>query len=297
MTKISFVFSFYNEEETLPFLIKNVREVMAREEHYEMIFVNDASTDKSADVIAREASGDKKNRIVLVNMSRRFGVEESFLAGISVAGGEAVILMYTDMQDPPQVVPAMLEHFRAGAEIVHSVRSKRVGEHPLKSLAAFFAYRIIGRLAETKIPYDAGEFKLLSRNVAQHLLNLPEAEPYLRGLIPWIGFKQAYVEYEMPPRVGGQKKVPLFGKKAWTVFLNGVTSFSDLPVYWILLTGVVGMTLAVLLGVLHSPAGLLIFCWATLMMAVGILGLYMLKIYKNTRGRPRYIIKEVKRFS
>ena len=114
--------------------------------------------------------------------------------------------MYTDMQDPPQVVPAMLEHFRAGAEIVHSIRSKRVGEHPLKNLAAFFAYRIIGWLAETKIPYDAGEFKLLSRNVAQHLLNLPEAEPYLRGLIPWIGLSRPMLNTTCPRGSGGKRR-------------------------------------------------------------------------------------------
>ncbi len=307
MPQVSFVFSFYNEEQALPLLIQKIREVMKKQsEDYEMIFVNDASTDHSLKVLMQEAKKKAKGDIVVVNLSRRFGVEESFLAGIEMAQGDAVILMYTDMQDPPEVVLNMLQSYKEGAEIVHTVRRKRIGEHPLKNCAAFIAYRVIANLADIRIPYDAGEFKLISKNVAKHLLSLPEMEPYLRGLIPWIGFKQAYVEYDMQPRGAGQSKVALFGKKAWTVFLNGIFSFSDGPIYFILFLGLFGLFVSIVFGLalivyksyvwFNLLAELMIVLWSTLMLAGGILGLYVLKIYKNTRGRPRYIIHEVLRF-
>lgn len=308
MARISFILPFYNEEHTLSFVMDRLKQVMDKEsDDYAMVFVNDASTDGSVKVIENEAKKNNSGEIVLVNMSRRFGVEESFMAGIQAATGDALILMYTDMQDPPEVVHTMLKSYREGAEIVHTIRRKRIGDHPFKKMAAFLAYRIISKLSEIKIPYDAGEFKLISKNVAKHLLKLPETEPYLRGLIPWIGFKQTYIEYDMQPRIGGVRKVPLFGKKAWSVFLNGVISFSDFPIYLILLIGLGGIFSAAVLGVWLSLTGipawmdpsdvLIIFLWATLMSALGLLGLYVLKIYKNTRGRPPYIIKEVVKFN
>lgn len=307
MALISFVFPFYNEEQSLDLLIRKIREIMAHEpDDFEMIFVNDASTDRSVETISREAQAKGRGKIVLVNMSRRFGVEESFLSGIAASQGDAVVLMYTDMQDPPEVVSGMLKYWREGSEVVHTVRRRRIGEHPLKKLAAFMAYRLIGRLSDTKIPFDAGEFKLISRNVARHLLSLPEAEPYLRGLIPWIGFKQNYIEYDMRPRPAGRSKVPLFGKKAWSVFLSGIITFSDFPVYFILISGLLALFVSVVLAVILLMCGPIggsrmswlgaLFLWGGLMFSLGMIGLYILKIYKNTRGRPRYIVERVVRF-
>jgi len=304
---ISIVLPFYNEEQTLPLLISSLRETMSQVEvGYELVLVNDNSTDNSVKVIEGLAKRQGRGDIVLVNLSRRFGVEESFVAGLSVSRGDALVLMYTDLQDPPKVILEMIKQWRGGAEVVHAIRRKRIGEHPLKKLAAFLAYRIVAKAASINIPCDAGEFKLLSRNVVQHLLSLPEAEPYLRGLIPWIGFKQVCVEYDLQPRPVGHSKVALFGKKAWSVFLSGIISFSDLPVYLILFAGVVGIGLSIILGVMDLLSGgtsgidplatLLVFLWATLMLSLGFVGLYLLKVYKNTVGRPRYIIKEVVKF-
>ncbi|HOW35484.1 MAG TPA: glycosyltransferase family 2 protein [Candidatus Omnitrophota bacterium] len=307
MAKISFVLPFYNEEQTLPLLIGRIREIMAKEpEDYEMIFINDDSKDSSVKVIADQAKQKGKGKIILVDMSRRFGLEESIMAGISQSKGDAVITMFTDMQDPPETVARMLQSWRAGADIVHTVRRKRIKESPLKILAAFFAYRIIGNLSEIKIPYDAGDFKLISKNAAKHLSALTEAEPYLRGLVPWLGFKQAYIEYEMQPRAAGQSKMPVFGFNAWSRFLGGIITFSDFPAYLILLVGLLGtaasavLAILLVLGVNLAWCGtwvvLVVFLWATLMIALGILSLYALKIYKNTRGRPRYIIKNINHF-
>ena len=237
---ISIVFSFYNEQEAIPLLIQTIRGVMLKEsENYELIFVNDDSTDNSAQVILQQTKIPKE-KIVVVNMSRRFGVEESFMAGLEVAGGDAVILMYTDMQDSPETLHEMIAKWRQGADIVHAIRRQRVGEHPVKKIAVHFAYKWITKIADIKIPRDAGDFKLLSRRIVDHVRKFNETEPYLRGLIPWVGFKQESVFYDLQPRKAGKSKVALFGKKALKVFLSGIFSFSDFPVHFILFLAVAG---------------------------------------------------------
>lgn len=301
---ISVVFSFYNEQEALPILMAKVREVMLKEsENYELIFVNDDSTDKSVEVILQQGKRPKEE-IVVVNMSRRFGVEESFMAGMEVARGDAVILMYTDMQDPPETIHEMIAKWRQGADVVHTIRRQRIGEHPAKKIAVYFAYKWISNISNIKIPRDSGEFKLLSRRVVDHVLKFNETEPYLRGLIPWVGFKQDSVLYDMLPRKVGKSKVALFGKKALKVFLSGIFSFTDFPVHLILFLAAIGF-----LGSLMAAFYLLfssrmshhlavmfvfmLFLWAITMLSVGIIGVYVLYIYRNTAGRPRYIIKDI----
>jgi glycosyltransferase involved in cell wall biosynthesis len=305
MALISIVFSFRNEEEVLPILIKRVTEALQSiPEDLELIFVDDASTDNSVSTIMKLAKQVASLR--LIQMTRRFGVEECFLAGLEHAKGDAVVFMYTDMQDPPEIVNEMLACWRHGADIVHGVRKRRVGENKLKIIASHLAYRIIGSISEIPIPSDAGEFKLMSRVVANHLLNLRENDPYLRGLIPWIGYKQDYVEYDLQPRAAGRSHVPLFGKKAWTVFLSGLTSFSLFPLYFILLLGVIGTLVTICAIVLMATVAifntvsawsvlltLATLLWSTLMLAIGIVGIYVARIYKDVRGRPRYIVKDV----
>lgn len=303
---ISIVFSFYNEQEAIPALIQNIREVMRKEsEDFELIFVNDDSTDSSVEVILRQQKSRGED-IVVVNMSRRFGVEESFMAGLEVARGDAVILMYTDMQDPPETLHEMIAKWRQGADIVHSIRRRRIGENPLKKIAVHFAYKWITDVSSIKIPRDSGDFKLLSRRVVSHVLKFNETEPYLRGLIPWVGFRQESVLYDLQPRRVGKSKVSLFGKKALRVFLSGIFSFSDFPVHLILLMTAAGFgaSLVMLLFLLsgHSlPLAsegmgfIMLFLWTLTMLAVSVIGVYVLKIYQNTTGRPRYIIKEVLR--
>jgi polyisoprenyl-phosphate glycosyltransferase len=219
------------------------------------------------------------------------------------------------MQDPPEIVNEMLARWRKGADIVHGVRKRRVGESRLKIVASHIAYRIINRIAEIPIPNDAGEFKLMSRAVANHLLKLNESDPYLRGLIPWIGYIQDYVEYDLQPRAAGRSHVPLFGTKAWTVFLSGLTSFSLLPIYSILVVGVVGtplivgtplmicISVSIALLALFNPVpawsvwlSFALLLWSTVMLAIGLVGVYVGRIYKDVRGRPRYIIKQVIEF-
>ena len=301
---ISIVFSFYNEQEALPVLIQTIREVMSKEpDDYELIFVNDDSTDNSVKAILEQTKRPREE-IVVINMSRRFGVEESFMAGLEVASGDAVILMYTDMQDPPETLREMIAKWRQGADIVHTIRRHRIGEHPVKKIAAHFAYKWITHISDIKIPRDSGDFKLLSRRVVNYVRKFNETEPYLRGLIPWVGFKQDSVNYDLQPRKVGKSKVALIGKKALKVFLSGIFSFSDFPVHFILFlaaAGFLGAFIAFLFLIFGNPmppsaAGmifLLLFLWATTMLAVGIVGIYVVRIYQNTTGRPRYIVKDI----
>lgn len=303
----SVVFSFRNEEVVLPLLIAEIKSVFANiEEDWELIFVNDASTDRSVEVLRAEASKLTTGKIRVVEMARRFGVEESFMAGIEYSQGDAIILMYTDMQDPPSIILEMLKEWRAGADIVHTVRRKRIGEPLRKRVAAHIAYRAIDWMSNITIPHDSGEFKLISRRVSKILLGLSEPEPYLRGLIPWIGFKQAKVYYDLQPRAAGNSKVALFGPKARAVLLSGLTSFSVKPLVFILGVGLCGTLLSLFAGaifllgcLLNKVSGtfglvsLLSFLWSTLILAIGVVGYYISRVFKNTLNRPRYIVQEV----
>ena len=272
-------------------------------EPYELIFVNDDSRDSSVKTISSQGRAPKEE-IYIVNMSRRFGVEECFMAGMNTAKGDAVILMYTDMQDPPETIHEMLAKWRQGADIVHTVRRKRIGEHPAKKIVVNWAYQWISSISDLKIPRNAGDFKLMSRRAVDYVRQFPEKEPYLRGLISWVGFKQDEVLYDLLPRQAGKSKVALFGKKAFQVLLSGLVSFSSFPVHFILFlsalgfSGTFGLLIYLLLG--HheqNPFGwislFLLLLWATTMGAIGIIGIYVLKIFQNTTQRPPYIIKEV----
>lgn len=302
MALVSIVFSYRNEEKVLPLLLERLHQVIEKEpEDFELVFVDDDSSDRSVEVISSWA--DRIPGLVVVRMSRKWGIEECFLAGLEQARGDAVIFMYTDLQDPPETIHEMLAQWRAGADVVHTIRRKRIGEKPSKVILAWLVYRVIARLAGHKIPADAGEFKLMSRRVADRLKDLPEADPYLRGLIPWIGFNQAYVEYDMQPRAAGESKVALFGRKAWTVTVSGLISFSERPVHMAVIGGAAASALSLpwLLGALIWGSGVsilfpfLLLLWGSLMLAVGCVGLYATRTWKDVRGRPRWIVKDVVR--
>src|SRR5439155_14124755 len=156
---------------------------------------------------------------------------EGVLAGMAAAIGDAVVYMDADLQDPPEVIPALLAKWRGGAAVVHTLRTRRRGESPLKMWATRIAYRVIQYGSAIELPVDAGDFKLLSREAVDHLLRLRESDPYMRGLVVWLGFNQAFVPYERDPRHAGRTHFPFFSKNPWKTFVLGVTSFSFLPLY------------------------------------------------------------------
>ena len=290
---VSVVFSFRNEAGNIPTLVARLDKAFAGQEaDYEAIFVNDASTDASLSLLMQER--ERNTRIRIANMSRRFGVAEGILAGMSLSRGDAVIYMDADLQDPPELIPTMIERWRQGADVVHTVRTRRHGEHPLKMAATQLAYRLIHLGSSIRLPVDAGDFKLLSRPAVVHLLRLRESDPYLRGLIVWIGFTQVAIPYERESRHAGRTHFPFFSRNPWKTFTMGMTSFSFMPIYACCALAAVGLIAALVLALAGSTwMAALTFFWATTIAAIAVVGTYIIRIYKDVRGRPPYIIESV----
>jgi dolichol-phosphate mannosyltransferase len=233
------------------------------------------------------------------------------LAGLAMTSGDAVVYLDTDLQDPPEVIPSLLAHWRAGADVVHTVRTRRRGENFLKMWATGVAYRIIQFGSMLKLPVDAGDFKLLSRTAVRHLLRLRESDPYMRGLAVWIGFNQAFVPYERDMRHAGRTHFPFFSRGPWKAFLVGLTSFSFLPIYASIVLAGIGLATAMALAIVAlilltrgsdstvptALAALVAFLWASLVGSIGVVGLYVVRIYKDVRGRPSYIVQSAIGFS
>jgi glycosyltransferase involved in cell wall biosynthesis len=306
---VSIVLSFRNEAANIPPMIDRLGKVFAGQpEEYEVIYINDASTDASLEVLRKERS--RNPRVRVLNMSRRFGVTECVQAGMQVAAGDAIVYLDADLQDPPEVIPQMLEEWRRGADVVHTVRTRRLGENPIKMWLTSQAYRAIHFGSSIQLPLDAGDFKLLSRKAVDHLLSCREKDPYLRGLVVWVGFRQALVPYERAARFSGRTHFPLFSRNPWKTLITGLTSFSFMPVYACgvaamcgLAAGLVLLAVAALMAVIGSAGagltaliGLGVFLWASAMCGVSIVGLYVVRIYKDVRGRPSYIVESSEGF-
>jgi glycosyltransferase involved in cell wall biosynthesis len=291
MPLVSVVLSFRNEAENIPVLVARLAAMFATQSvDYELIFVNDASIDRSLEVLVAERQ--RNPRVRVLNLSRRFGVAEGVLAGMSAASGDAVVYMDADLQDPPEVIPELLARWRAGADVVHTVRTRRHGESPTKMFATRIAYRIIQYGSSIELPVDAGDFKLLSRKAVDRLLELREADPYLRGLVVWLGYTQVLVPYERDARHSGRTHFPFFSRNPWKTFALGLTSFSFMPIYACFALAALGALGAVVLLLAASPmAALLVFLWAILMAAVAVVGIYVIRIYKDVRGRPPFIVE------
>jgi len=297
------VFSFRNERQNLPTLIARLDAMFARTDvDYELLFVNDASDDGSLDALVEARS--RNPRVKVINMSRRFGVSECARAGMSASNGDATIIMDADLQDPPEVIPQLLDKWRAGADVVHTVRTRRHGESALKMMMTRLAYRIIHLGSSIELPVDAGDFKLLSRPALDHLLALTESDPYIRGLVVWIGFQQAFVPYERDARHAGTTHFPFFSRNPWKTFAMGLTSFSFMPIFAVtaLALGASAVTVLLVLYILlrHmisadvSTTLVLVAVgavfWTTILAALAAVGIYVIRIYKDIRNRPQYIV-------
>lgn len=306
---VSVVLSFRNEEANLPELIRRLETVLASEAvPYELLFVNDASTDNSLRILLEARS--RNPRIKIVNMSRRFGVTPCVLAGFERAKGDAVIYMDSDLQDPPEVIPRLLEKWREGADVVHTTRTVRRGENPLKMFVTDLAYRIIDACSDITILRNTGDFKLISRRALDEMLKLGEFDPFLRGLVAWVGFNQVQIFYERDARFGGTTKFSLFRSlNPYQEFVRGVTLFSTLPLYFALLFGLFTafvsflFVCAVVLYPLfsggaaaiswnHIHLGVLLLLGGTMLFTIGILGIYVGRIHREAINRPRYIVQD-----
>ena len=302
---VSIVFSFRNEEKNIPELLRRTINVLEKEhEDYELVFVNDDSTDGSLELLKNRR---KENpRIKIVNMSRRFGVYECMMAGMAHATGDAVVYLDSDLQDPPEILPRMLEKWRAGFDVVHTVRTSRPGESAFKMWLTRQAYRILSATSEVPLPVEAGDYKLLSRRCVDRLVTLRESDPYFRGLATWIGYPQSVVEYKREARGAGRSQRGMLTSAPWLVFMSGLTSFTFIPLYFILAAGtlsLVAVVAAILGGIAATFLGggfhpiiwlilLVLFLWSSLLASLGTVGIYVARTYKDVRGRPLYIVRE-----
>ena len=229
------------------------------------------------------------------------------IAGLRYSSGEAAIFLDADLQDPPEVIPRLVKEWHDGAEVVHTVRQKREGESKARIALTALAYRIINRSSDLDMPVDAGDFKLLSRRAIDQLLGMKESRPYIRGLIAWVGFRQSLVEYIREARFSGQPHFRFYGKSAIFQLLNGMTSFSALPIYLMLAFGLILLLIAGLLGIaalfvsapvvgklpIYAVMSLFVLFWSSILIAIGIIGFYISRIDQNVRNRPRYIVSDV----
>lgn len=306
MTKPTFtiIAPIYNELENIPELYPRMREVLDRTgEPWEMILVDDGSTDGSTALIRKLAEKDARVRPVI--FARNFGHQIAVTAGVDYARGDAVIIIDSDLQDPPEVILQLIDKWREGYEVVYAVREERQGESWFKTTTASLFYRMIYRITDVDIPMDAGDFRLMDRKVVEVMKQMREKHRFLRGMSAWVGFKQVGVSYKRQPRFAGETKYPL--NKMIKLALNAVTSFSYFPLQVATYMGFIAAGLSVLaipvIIVLRLTTGTALFGQATTLIIVlflgglqlislGVIGEYIGRIYDEAKGRPLYIVSE-----
>ena len=307
MKLLSIVFSFRNEEGNIKELIERINKSLniLKDWSYEIIFVNDDSTDNSEKILL---DLQKDNPIKIINMSRNFGVDPCVIAGFRHAKGDAVVYLHTDLQDPPELIPKLVEKFEEGNDVVHTVRTKRHGESKLRMFITKIAYHIIHYLSDLNLPIQAGDYKLISRKALDKILMQNEFRPYVRGLSVWVGYKQTFVHYEREARGAGESKMPLLSAGPVVDFINGVTSYSLKPLYMGIFFGFLSIIFSILLIIyalflkfngLAIPGATSIiiaisFFSGILLFTLGIIGIYLARIFEQTKGRDQYIIKDIK---
>ncbi len=308
MKLISFVFSFKNEDSNLKELVTRVDKTVNKIANfdYELIFVNDNSNDNSENILENL---QKSYPITIINMSRTFGVGPCVLAGFKEAKGDCIIYMDSDLQDPPEIVEEMIKEYEKGSDIVHTVRTNRLGETKIKLIITKIAYKIINSLSDIKLPTEAGDYKLISKKALKKILEQNEFRPYIRGLSVWVGFKQSFVKYIREPRGGGETKFPLFSAGPVTQFVNGVTAYSLKPLYAGIILGLISLLFSVCLIVyalymkftnisVPGTASIIItisFFSGIILFTLGVMSIYIARIFEEVRGRDSYVIKEIKR--
>ncbi len=304
LVTFSVVAPIYNEYDNLPVLYDRVREVMAATgETWELVLVDDGSTDASTERIRSLAEKDKHVRPVI--FARNFGHQIAVTAGLDYARGRAVIIIDADLQDPPEVIPDLVAKWHQGYEVVYAVRAEREGESWFKRLTADIFYRLIYRITDVKIPLDVGDFRLLDRKVVDVISRMRERHRFLRGMATWVGFRQTGVHYKRAARFAGETKYPF--RKMLKLALNAVTSFSYFPLQVATFFGFVSAGLAILAipvviyerltgsQAFFGQATTLIavlFLGGVQLISLGVLGEYIGRIYDETKGRPLYVVRE-----
>jgi len=297
---LSVVAPMYNEEGTVEAFYQRVRDALEGIE-FELVVVDDGSTDATTSILARLADDDPRVRVI--ELSRNFGHQTAITAGLDHASGDAVVMIDADLQDPPEVIPTLLERWHAGADIVYAVREARVGETRFKLATARWFYRLMSKLANIELQEDAGDFRLLDRRALDALLSMRERSRYLRGMTVWVGFTQAAVSYQRDARYAGATKytVPRMLRFA----LDAIASFSHAPLQAATVLGfifsfVAFLAIPVVIGLKLVDSYLPGFSTITVvilllggiqLIAVGIIGEYVGRIYDEVKRRPLYLVR------
>jgi len=305
MMRISLVVPVFNEEQMLSIFYKTVREYKPLSIYeLEIVFVNDGSTDNTKDIANLLALSDPM--VTLVNFSRNFGKEAALFAGLEYSTGDAIIPIDVDLQDPIEVIPLLIEKWQAGSDVVLAKRIDRTSDSLLKRRTAEFFYKLNNRISDTKIEENAGDFRLMSRQVVEAIKQLPEKNLFMKGLLGWVGFNVEIVEYTRVKREAGSSKFN--GWKLWNLAIEGITSFSTLPLrIWSYIgVGVAAgafvyaawMVIDKLIWGNPVPGypslmAAILFLGGVQLIGIGVLGEYIGRIYMESKNRPRYIVKNV----
>ncbi len=300
----SIIAPIYNEIESLPLLYRRVADVMeSTGQPWELILVDDGSTDGSTDKIRELATADARVRPVI--FARNFGHQIAITAGWDYARGDAVVIIDADLQDPPEVILDLAKKWQEGYEVVYAVRAEREGETWFKKFTASMFYRLIYRITDVKIPVDTGDFRLMDRKVVEVLKQMKERHRFPRGMSAWVGFRQVGVEYKRAARHAGVTKYPF--KKMLRLALNAITSFSYFPLqvatFFGFLSAGVSILAIPLVAVLRLAGShffegqtttliSVLFLGGVQLISLGILGEYIGRLYDEAKGRPLYIVRD-----
>jgi polyisoprenyl-phosphate glycosyltransferase len=302
--KYSIVIPLYNEEGILPLLVERLQEIMAQlDGPAEVVMVDDGSGDRTYPLA--QAAAAKDPRFKLIQFSRNFGHQVAITAGMDASSGDAVIIMDADLQDPPYVIPQMIEKWREGYEVVYGLRQQREGEGLFKTMTASAFYGLLHRIADIDTPVDVGDFRLVDRRALNAFLQMRENNRYVRGMFSWVGFRQAAVPYTREERQAGATHYTL--RKMMKLASNGILGFSTAPLRLALgmgvflafasvVYGLVAISLK-LAGVSLVPGYASLLCAITFLSGIqlavmGMVGLYVGRIYDEARARPLYVVRE-----
>jgi glycosyltransferase involved in cell wall biosynthesis len=301
---ISIICPCYNEEEVIDLFLDQITVTLAEvNKSYEIVFINDGSRDKTLEVL--KAAKKRFDHIRIINLSRNFGKEAAMTAGLDQARGEVVIPIDVDLQDPPELISDFITKWEEGYDVVVAKRVDRTSDSFAKKLSAEFFYKFHNKISNVEIPNNVGDYRLMTRKVVDAILRLPESQRFMKGIFAWVGFKTAVVEYKREVRAAG--KTSFNGWKLWNFALEGITSFSTVPLRVWLYIGLMISFMAFIYGSwiviktlvygidLPGYASMLtavLFLGGIQLMGIGILGEYIGRIYKEAKRRPIYIIED-----
>lgn len=303
--KITVLIPAYNEQEVLRHLYERLHKLAGETPDYnfEFLFINDGSRDKTLEIIKSYAVKDK--RVAYINLSRNFGKETAMIAGLDYANGDATVIIDADLQDPPELIPKMIELWEQGYDDVFARRTSRAGEPWLKKMTSALFYRTLQKSTHIPIQQDTGDFRLLDKRCVMALRQFRESQRYTKGMFSWIGYKKKEIEYDRDPRMAGETKWNYF--KLINLAIDGITSFTTAPLRISSVLGIV-VSLAAFIYILYlvirtaffgtdlagypSMMAVILFLGGVQLLSLGVIGEYIGRIFNESKNRPLYFIEE-----